>query len=77
MRSTLNRKYLMQAIEGSLERLQSDFVDLFYCHRPDPDTPIEETVWAMHDIVTSGRATYWGHHRPPAPLTTTSLPHVT
>jgi voltage-dependent potassium channel beta subunit len=60
MRSTLNRKYLMQAIDGSLERLNLEFVDLLYCHRADPDTPIEETVFAMHDIVTSGKALYWG-----------------
>ena len=60
MRNTLNRKYLMQAIDGSLERLQLDFVDLLYCHRADPNTPIEETVWAMHDIVTQGKALYWG-----------------
>ncbi len=60
MRNTLNRKYLLQGIDGSLERLRLDFVDLLYCHRPDPGTPIEETVFAMHDIVSSGRATYWG-----------------
>ncbi|MGZ8260341.1 MAG: potassium channel beta subunit family protein [Caldimonas sp.] len=57
---TLNRKYLMQAIDGSLARLQLDFVDLVFCHRPDPHTPIEETVWAMSDIVASGKALYWG-----------------
>ena len=57
---TLNRKYLMQAIDRSLERFGLDFVDLVYCHRADPDTPIEETVWAMHDIVASGKALYWG-----------------
>lgn len=60
MRGTLNRKYLLQAIEGSLERLQHDFVDVLYCHRCDPDTPLEEIVWAMSDIVSSGKATYWG-----------------
>lgn len=60
MRNTLNRKYLRQAIEGSLERLGLEFVDLAFCHRPDPDTPIEETVWAMSEMVTSGRAHYWG-----------------
>jgi voltage-dependent potassium channel beta subunit len=60
MANTLNRKYLMHAIEGSLERLGVDFLDLIYCHRADPKTPIEETVWAMHDIVSSGRALYWG-----------------
>ncbi|QXC63535.1 aldo/keto reductase [Aquihabitans sp. G128] len=60
MANTLNRKYLMQAIDGSLERLGLDFVDLLYCHRADPETPIEETVWAMSDIVSSGKALYWG-----------------
>lgn len=59
-RNTLNRKYLMQAIDGSLARLQMDFVDLAYCHRPDADTPIEETVWAMNDMIASGKALYWG-----------------
>jgi voltage-dependent potassium channel beta subunit len=60
MKNTPNRKYLMQAIDPCLDRLQTDFVDVLYCHRPDPDTPIEETVWAMSDIVASGRALYWG-----------------
>jgi voltage-dependent potassium channel beta subunit len=59
-RNTLNRKYLLHAIEGSLGRLQLDYVDLVFCHRPDPHTPIEETVWAMHDIITRGKALYWG-----------------
>jgi aryl-alcohol dehydrogenase-like predicted oxidoreductase len=58
--NTLNRKYLLDAIDGSLKRLQLDHVDLVYCHRPDPDTPVEETVWAMHDIISRGRALYWG-----------------
>jgi voltage-dependent potassium channel beta subunit len=60
MKNTLNRKYLAQAIEGSLERFGLDFVDLVYCHRPDPATPIEETVWAMSDMVSRGQALYWG-----------------
>jgi len=60
MRGTLNRKYLLQSIDGSLERLGLDFVDLLFCHRADPNTPIEETVWAMSDIVSSGKALYWG-----------------
>jgi voltage-dependent potassium channel beta subunit len=58
--NTLNRKYLLDSIDGSLRRLQLDYVDLVFCHRPDPDTPIEETVWAMHDIISRGKALYWG-----------------
>jgi len=58
--NTLNRKYLLDAIDGSLRRLQLDHVDLVYCHRADPNTPIEETVWAMHDIIARGKALYWG-----------------
>ena len=60
MRNTLNRKYLSQAIDASLERLGLDFVDLVFCHRPDPHTPIEETVWAMSDMISQGKALYWG-----------------
>ena len=59
-KATLNRKYLLHAIDGSLQRLQLDCVDLIFCHRPDPETPIEETVWAMHDIIRAGKALYWG-----------------
>ncbi len=59
-RNTLNRKYLLQAIDGSLARFGLDYVDLVFCHRPDPNTPIEETVWAMHDMISSGKALYWG-----------------
>jgi len=59
-KDTLNRKYLMQAIDGSLQRLGLDFVDLVYCHRPDPHTPIEETARAMSDIISQGKALYWG-----------------
>jgi voltage-dependent potassium channel beta subunit len=59
-KNTLNRKYLRQAIDGSLSRLGLEYVDLVFCHRPDPDTPIEETAWAMHDMVAQGKALYWG-----------------
>ena len=59
-RNTLNRKYLMQAIDGSLRRFGLEHVDLVYCHRPDPHTPIEETVRAMSDMITQGKALYWG-----------------
>jgi len=65
-RNTLNRKYLLEAIDGSLQRLQLEHVDLLYCHRPDPQTPVEETVWAMSDIVTRGKALYWGTSEWPA-----------
>jgi voltage-dependent potassium channel beta subunit len=57
---TLNRKYLHNAIDASLKRLGLDYVDLVFCHRPDPHTPIEETVWAMSDMITRGKALYWG-----------------
>jgi voltage-dependent potassium channel beta subunit len=60
MRNTLNRKYLMTAIDESLERFGLDYVDLLFCHRPDRHTPIEETVWAMSDIIAAGKAHYWG-----------------
>ena len=62
-KNTLNRKYLMQAIDGSLARLQLDHVDLVFCHRPDPDTPLEETVWAMHDMIAHRQGAVLGHVR--------------
>jgi voltage-dependent potassium channel beta subunit len=58
--NTLNRKYLLESIGGSLRRLGLDYVDLLFCHRADPTTPIEETVWAMHNIIEQGKALYWG-----------------
>ena len=58
--NTLNRKYLLEAMDGSLQRLELDYVDLLFCHRNDPTTPIEETVWAMHNIIERGKALYWG-----------------
>ena len=65
-KDTLNRKYLMQAIDGSLTRMGLDFIDLVYCHRPDPNTPVEETVWAMSDMISQGKALYWGTSEWPA-----------
>jgi voltage-dependent potassium channel beta subunit len=59
-KNTLNRKRLIEGINGSLQRLQLDYVDLLFCHRPDKSTPIEETVWAMHNIIEWGKALYWG-----------------
>jgi voltage-dependent potassium channel beta subunit len=58
--NTLNRKRLIEGINGSLKRLQLDYVDLLFCHRADSTTPIEETVWAMHNIIEWGKALYWG-----------------
>ncbi|MCU1503517.1 MAG: putative oxidoreductase [Ilumatobacteraceae bacterium] len=60
MQNKLNRKYLIHAVDGSLERMGLDFLDVIYCHRADPHTPIEETVWAMSDIIDRGKALYWG-----------------
>ncbi len=57
---TLNRKRLIEGINGSLQRFQLDYVDVIYCHRADKTTPIEETVWAMHSIIEWGKAMYWG-----------------
>ncbi|MGA2551610.1 MAG: aldo/keto reductase [Burkholderiaceae bacterium] len=59
-RNTLNRKYLRHAIDGSLSRFELDYIDLVFCHRPDPNTTIEETTWAMHEMIVSGKALYWG-----------------
>ena len=59
-KNTLNRKRLLEAINGSLKRFDLEYIDLIFCHRPDPTTPIEETVWAMHNIIERGQALYWG-----------------
>lgn len=59
-KNTLNRKYLMQAIDNSLRRLQTDFVDVAYCHRYDPETPIHEICFAMDQMIRDGKALYWG-----------------
>ncbi len=58
--NTLNRKKLREGIDGALKRFGMDYIDLVFCHRPDPETPIEETVWSMHMMVESGKALYWG-----------------
>lgn len=59
-KDTLNRKRLIEAMNGSLKRFDLDYIDLIFCHRPDPTTPIEETVWAMHNLIEWGKALYWG-----------------
>ena len=56
----LSRKHIFEACSNSLKRLQLDYLDLFFCHRPDPNTPIEETVRAMSDLIHQGKILYWG-----------------
>lgn len=56
----LNRKHITEACHQALERLQVDYLDLFFCHRPDKTTPIQETVWSMHNLITQGKILYWG-----------------
>ena len=56
----LCRKHVTEACNQALKRLQVDYLDLYFCHRADPDTPIEETVWAMHNLITQGKVLYWG-----------------
>lgn len=56
----LNRKHLVEACDAALGRLQVDYLDLYFCHRPDKETPIEETVWTMHNLITQGKILYWG-----------------
>lgn len=56
----LSRKHLVEACEAALKRFQLDYLDLYYCHRPDKQTPIEETVWTMHLLIMQGKILYWG-----------------
>lgn len=56
----LSRKHLVDACHAALRRFQTDYLDLYFCHRPDPETPIEETVRAMTDLITQGKILYWG-----------------
>ena len=56
----LNRKHVFEACHEALKRLQVDYLDLYFCHRPDKSTPIEETVWAMHQLIMQGKILYWG-----------------
>jgi len=56
----LSRKHIIEGTDAALKRLDLDYVDLLFCHRPDIDTPIEETVWAMNHILNQGKALYWG-----------------
>jgi len=56
----LHRKHLVEACDAALKRLQTEYLDLYFCHRPDKQTPIEETVWTMHNLITQGKILYWG-----------------
>ncbi len=56
----LNRKHIFEACNDALRRLQVDYLDLFFCHRPDKNTPMEETVWAMNHLIQQGKILYWG-----------------
>jgi voltage-dependent potassium channel beta subunit len=56
----LSRKHVTEACNQALKRLQVDYLDLYFCHRADPETPIKETVWAMHNLITQGKVMYWG-----------------
>jgi voltage-dependent potassium channel beta subunit len=56
----LSKKHVTEACHQALARLQLDYLDLYFCHRPDPDTPIGETVWAMHNLISQGKVLYWG-----------------
>lgn len=56
----LSKKHVTEACHQAMQRLGVDYLDLYFCHRADPDTPIGETVWAMHNLVTQGKVLYWG-----------------
>ena len=56
----LSKKHVTEACHQAMKRLQVDYLDLYFCHRADPDTPIGETVWAMHNLITQGKVLYWG-----------------
>lgn len=56
----LHRKHLVEACNAALKRLQVEYLDLYFCHRPDKETPIEETVWTMHQLIMQGKILYWG-----------------
>src|SRR5579863_9405980 len=60
MNRALSRKHVTDAAHAAIKRLRVDYLDLYFCHRPDLDTPIEETVWAMHNLITQGKVLYWG-----------------
>lgn len=64
----LSRKHVTEACHAALRRLQVEHLDLYFCHRPDPDVPVEETVWAMDALIRQGKVLYWGTSEWPAAL---------
>ncbi len=64
----LSRKHLVEACHAALKRLQVDYLDLYFCHRPDPETPMEEIVWTMTHLIQQGKILYWGTSEWPADL---------
>jgi voltage-dependent potassium channel beta subunit len=66
MQKGLSRKHVRDACDSALQRLRVDYIDLYFCHRPDPETPIDETVWAMDQLVRAGKVLYWGTSEWPA-----------
>jgi voltage-dependent potassium channel beta subunit len=56
----LSRKHIFEACHAAMRRLQVDYLDLYFCHRPDKNTPVEETVWAMNHLIAQGKILYWG-----------------
>jgi voltage-dependent potassium channel beta subunit len=56
----LSRKHILESIDKSLQRLGTDYVDIYFCHRADPETPMLETARAMHDLIQQGKVLYWG-----------------
>ena len=60
MQIGLSRKHVFDACHDALKRMRIEYLDLYFCHRPDPETPIDETVWAMHQLIMQGKILYWG-----------------
>ena len=64
----LSRKHILEGINNSLKRLQLEYVDVIYCHRPDYEVPLEETCKAMHSVIEDGKSFYWGTSEWPADM---------
>ncbi|HNQ13235.1 MAG TPA: aldo/keto reductase [Bacteroidia bacterium] len=64
----LHRKHIIEACHQALQRLKTEYLDLYFCHRPDPSVPVEEIVWMMHNLILQGKILYWGTSEWPAQL---------